>query len=311
MVKVPELRRDEEEWLRRFWEEKKPTRMTFIELRNLYIYTKNRAKELGVPDPETTAKELLDRVFDPSLTYVENLGLVDAELIKLGVPTELPKELEELEYWKKRVKELEEELKKRPMPRLEEELKRLRERIDRLEKLIKERVITRAEYEKFRREVGEALSKIVEGIRKALAARPAPTVPTMPEIPPYIPQVFKPFIGAAIDIRDVLESDIEYAEDVLEKYALTEEQKTLLRRVIEQLVRLAQRVYPLGYGVRAQRERLRIRDVARSLYRRAMEYIERVIKPYLATRLPEKDLEKAISEIKKAVELIYSDVMRM
>jgi len=182
---MPELRRDEEEWLRRFWEEKKPTRMTFIELRNLYIYTKNRAKELGVPDPETTAKELLDRVFDPSLTYAENLGLVDAELIKLGVPTELPKELEELEFYKKKVEELEKKLKRAGV----EEIERIRDELKRLRREFREAIRRLTEEI---REVRERERKRVEERRVEEEKRPRVEIPEKFKVPLYHPEELIP-----------------------------------------------------------------------------------------------------------------------
>lgn len=306
---MPELRRDEEEWLRRFWEEKRPTRMTFIELRNLYVYTKNRAKELGIPDPETTAKELLDRVFDPSLTYAENLGLVDAELIKLGVPTELPKELEELEYWKKRVKELEEELRKRPVPKVEAELRKLRERIERLEKLIKERVVTREEYEKLRLAVSEAFKRLITSLREFVRARP-PAVPTVPI--PRIPTVFKPIIGAPpISAYDVFLKDIEFAEDRIIAYPLSPEERDNLMRVLEEFRRIGDRLSTLGYDIRAQRERLKLRDKARTLLDRVKLYIDYDIRAHLSRIYTRKDLEEALRNLKKPFELLWSDIARL
>jgi len=307
---MAELRRDEEEWLRRFWEEKRPTRMTFIELRNLYIHTKNRAKELGIPDPETTAKELIDRVFDPSLTYAENLGLVDAELIKLGVPTELPKELEELEYWKKRAEELEKELKKKPMPRVTAELRKLRERIDRLEKMIKERTITREEYERLRLAVSEAFKKLIAQLREFMrAVPPAPTVPTVPTVP-TIP--FKPIIGAPpISAYEVFLKDIEFAEDRITAYPLSTEERDNLMRILEEFRRIGDELSRLEYGIRAQRERLNLRDKARSLLDRVKLYIDYDIRAHLSRIYRGKELEDALRNLKKPFELLWSDIARL
>jgi len=112
--------------------------MSFLELRTLYEEFLKRCKEAGV-DPKTIDFEM---IIDSDLSYYENLTRLETEIVGL-IPT--PVEIEELEYYKKRVEELEKRIREmeRVVPieeidKLRREVKKWKERYEKAKKAIRE-----------------------------------------------------------------------------------------------------------------------------------------------------------------------------
>lgn len=174
-----ELSEREEEFLKRWWNAYKPERMTWIEVVNLYKKIKKLAEEMGIPDPETWVQNNWDLV-DSTLTYSENLARLEAEVYTYGREEYLPKEMEELEYWKERAEKLEEQLKTaftlEEKRELEKKIKELRRKLEEKEKeiaklserVLPEHVVERiSEFEKTIREAStEELISSLELLEK-------------------------------------------------------------------------------------------------------------------------------------------------
>jgi len=194
--------------LRRVYD-RRDFRISFGQFLSLYVWAYNRAEELGWPDPETFVFESLDHV-DPLGTFEE----LKADLEMRGI-RELgpPPELEELEYYKERVKELEKEI-----ARLEkivpiEEIEKLRREVKKYKELAEKRMkeiermrerrpvgITREELKELLKPVGEALKGLLERVRAVEERVVAPPI----EIPPA-PIVRMPMVETeekpVIDLR--------------------------------------------------------------------------------------------------------------
>lgn len=123
---------EQREFVKRVWEHKKPWRvMTYLELEKLYEWFLERCRELDI-DPYSIDFEM---IVDSTLDYYENQARLEQEFIGL-IPT--PPELEELEYYRKRVEELEKEIEKLRKTIPEEEIERLRNEIKKWRKKYEE-----------------------------------------------------------------------------------------------------------------------------------------------------------------------------
>jgi len=92
-----------ENFLKRVWEKHKDNaNFTFLEFQNLYNFLLKMCNELGI-DYQTFDFE---HEIDYSLTYNENKALLEQKLISCIYPNSEPKELEELEYYKKELEKL-------------------------------------------------------------------------------------------------------------------------------------------------------------------------------------------------------------
>jgi len=191
---------EEREFVKRVWERKKPwTAMTYLELERLYEWFLNRCRELDI-DPATIDFEA---IVDSALSYYENQARLETELIGL-IPT--PVEVEELEYYKKRVEELERRIKELerviPMEEIEKlraEVKKWREKYEKAKRTI-ERVkatpgLTEEDVARIVREtikevtlplgkVLKALGERIKALERAVTVAPVPTVRL--EIPPEV-----------------------------------------------------------------------------------------------------------------------------
>lgn len=192
------LTSEEREFVKKLFEKHKPKRMTYLEVERLYEFFLSRCKELEI-DPKAIDFEYL---IDWDLSYWENHARIESELIGL-IP--VPVEIEELEFWKKRVEELEkriEELEKvvpiEEMERLRGEVKKWKERYEKVKKTIEKVKITpglteedvvrivRESLKEFGRALAPVLKALLERI-KALEERPPEFIEArivLPEIPP-------------------------------------------------------------------------------------------------------------------------------
>jgi len=248
-IRVEDIRKDLRDRLERIWRERR-FRMTFAEFLALFVWGYNRAEEVGIPDPETFILEQLDYL-DPSLTYYENQAILETKIIGY-YPT--PPEIEELEYYKKRVEELERKLKELERVVKPEEIEKLRREVEEWKKryeqakktieelkrtpgLTEEDVsrIVRENLKDFGRALGEGLKAIavrvreleratteitkrIESIEKRIAEMPPVTVEraevVAPEIPPREP-TFVRRIDMVTKEEYETDADFEYRVSIL------------------------------------------------------------------------------------------------
>jgi hypothetical protein len=217
---------EQERFVRKLYEKYKPPHMTYLEVANLYEWFLKRCSEVGI-DPATIDFEA---EVDWSLSYWENQANLETKILKF-IPTPIP-ELEELEYYKKRVEELEKtikELEKQVRPetieKLKAEIENWKKKYEEAKKEIEKikatpglteedvRIIVKETIKEITLPLGEILKGIVKKIKeleervsaipeKVLVERAMVTVPTYP---PRIPTIVKK--------RDVLTKE-EYETDI-------------------------------------------------------------------------------------------------
>jgi len=153
------LTEEEKAFVRRVWERKKPMRMTYIELERLYEWFLEECRKNGI-DPATIDFEM---VIDAELDYYENQARLEAEIVK-AMPAEIP-ELEELEFYRERVAELERRIAEleRRVPR--EEFERIERALKEWKKRYEE---TKRMLEEVRRTPGVTEEDVARIVRKAL-----------------------------------------------------------------------------------------------------------------------------------------------
>jgi hypothetical protein len=214
---------EQEEFVRRIFEEHKPPHMTFLEVRTLYEQFLKRCEEVGI-DPATIDFEY---EVDWSLSYYENLAKLETKIVGL---TPTPVEFEELEYYKKRVEELEkriEELEKvvpiEEIEKLRTEVKKWKEKYEKAKKTVEEvkatpglteedvRKIVKETIKEITLPLGELLKTIMNRV-KELEKRVTPPEVRVERAEVLIPE-FPTRTPTIVEKYDVLTKE-KYATDV-------------------------------------------------------------------------------------------------
>lgn len=295
----------EREFVRKVWERKKPWKvMTYLELERLYEWFLNRCRELDI-DPYLIDFEA---IIDSSLSYYENQGLLETQILGL-IPT--PREFEELEYYKKKVEELEKRIKElekvvptEEIERLKEEIKKWKERYEKARKTIEEIKrtpglteedvvrIVREELKEFGRELGVILVAIgerIEAIEKSIRKiTPTITVPTAPIR-------YKPIVE--------VESDFELIREELDVLSIPFELRRKFEKELEKMEKYKEELIPLGFSIPEERERIRLRDLVRTSYDKMKLMIEFDFPMYL-----KKD---ELERLRDNVFRLWSDMVRL
>jgi hypothetical protein len=216
---------EQEKFVKELFEKYKPPHMTFLEVKTLYEQFLKRCEEVGI-DPYTIDFEA---EVDWNLRYHENLAKLETKIIGL-IPA--PVEIEELEYYKKRVEELEkriEELEKvvpiEEIEKLRAEVRKWKEKYEKAKKTIEEvkatpgvteedvRKIVKETMKEIALPLGELLKTIMNRI-KELEKRVAPPTVTVeraevliPEIPPRTPTIVEKYDALT---KEKYASDIDF-----------------------------------------------------------------------------------------------------
>lgn len=296
---------EEREFVKGVWERKKPWRvMTYLELERLYEWFLNRCREMGV-DPAAVDFEM---IVDSSLSYYENQGLLETKIVGL-IPT--PTEIEELEYYKRKVEELEAkiaELEKivpiEEIEKLRSEIKKWKQRYEEARKtlervketpgLTEEDVIRIVRQEL--KEVGRALKPLFQFLAeriKMIEKRIAELAP--PITIPYVPLRYKP-------VTEV-ESDIALIKEELPKLPIPPELKRRFEEELEKMERYKEELMPVGFTVPEERIRVRLRELIRASFDKMRLMVE--------IEFPMFIKKEVVEEFREKVYRLWGDMVRL
>jgi len=296
---------EEREFVKGVWERKKPWRvMTYLELERLYEWFLNRCREMGV-DPAAVDFEM---IVDSSLSYYENQGLLETKIVGL-IPT--PTEIEELEYYKRKVEELEAkiaELEKivpiEEIEKLRSEIKKWKQRYEEARKtlervketpgLTEEDVIRIVRQEL--KEVGRALKPLFQFLAeriKMIEKRIAELAP--PITIPYVPLRYKP-------VTEV-ESDIALIKEELPKLPIPPELKRRFEEELEKMERYKEELMPVGFTVPEERIRVRLRELIRASFDKMRLMVE--------IEFPMFIKKEVVEEFREKVYRLWGDMARL
>jgi len=298
MVLLPE----EEKWLEEIWKRKNFQRMTFIELRSLYEWFKNRCRELGL-DPKSFDFEM---ILDSSLDYYENKAKLEELLLGYSIPS---KEIEELEYYKRLAEKYEKELeklkKKKYDPKIDQvlnEIKKLKEDIRKMRDVY----ITKRELADvlrfFAEKIKDELNRIHrESLEMSEGGTKFETPPEKLTVEITIKQPVKdPFMVQSA------ENSIKIAEEIVNEIKLREpEWGRFFEEFLNRFKYLFDGLKELGYDMESQRTRLRAKN---SLYT-----LKRAIDKFYEERKEEFPLtiRGLAVELKRIFDTIYGTLFRL
>jgi len=291
---------EEEKWLEEIWKRKKFERMTFLELKSLYEWFKNRCKELGL-DPKNFDFEM---ILDSTLDYYENKTKLEELLIGYAIPS---KEIEELEFYKRLAEKYEKELnelkKKKYHPKIDEilnQIKKLKEEIRKMRDVY----ITKRELIDVLKVFAKAIKDELDRIHKESF-----------EIAAYgelfaEPRKLEIEISLKKPVKDLfliqsVENHIKIAEEII---GTIREQSPELGNIFGEFLNrykiLFEQLKDLGYSLEEQRTRLKIRDAIL----KNKEFLDRFYKEKLPSYKEYEEKKLTFESLQRVFNTIYGSL---
>lgn len=303
---------EQRRYIKNIWERGNFTGMTYLELERLYEWFLNKCFESGIsPDYIDFEAEI-----DPSLSYYENQRILEDKIFWLSSPTYF-KELEEIEYYKKKVEELERKLKEMEKIVPTDEIERLKKEVEEWKKKynaakkqiieLKKGGMTREEIEKMikreMREVATALKNVFsmllsrmkeyEEAISLLGLALTKKEKTTAEISHLLR--YKPIVE--------VESDFSLIESELENLSLPKELREKFRNELDKMKEYKEKLFPLGFTIPEEKERTKLRDLVRTSYDKMMLMVEYDFPLYVD--------KSVVEELKIKLKRLWADMVRL